>query len=77
MPPPIGKRPRVYDIEERKVIDVYKADYMKTTSPGERRSMAQGLIFPKLFTYWSENGITLTQEEIDIRTDVSGFLNLN
>lgn len=74
MPPPTGGRPRVYNDEERKVIDPFKEEYMKTTSPAERKALAQGLIFPALFTYWSSIGVDLNTEEFDIRMEVSEFL---
>jgi hypothetical protein len=71
MSPPIGDRPRVYNQQERDVIDPFKADYMKTTTPAERKTLAQGHIFPALFTYWSSIGRDLSPAQIDIRSEVS------
>jgi hypothetical protein len=74
MPIP-NERPRTYDKKEREVIDPFKERYMNTTTPAERRSLAQGHIFPELFTYWSSIGIDLNPDEMNKRTDVSKSLN--
>jgi hypothetical protein len=68
---PIGGRPRIYNAQERNQIDPYKDDYLKTTSPGERKALAKGKIFPTLFTYWSSIGVDLTPHEMKIREAVS------
>jgi hypothetical protein len=70
-PPTTNRRPRWYNKEERKTFNHLKADYMKTKTPKQRRDMAQTLIFPPLFTYWSSIGITMTQAEKDAKTEVS------
>ena len=61
-------------MHERKVIDPFKEQYMNTTSPAERRALAQADIFPKLFTYWSSIGINLNSDEMNLRTEVSKSL---
>lgn len=73
MPPAFGERRRVYNQAERAVIDIYKSQYMQTTTPGERKALAQGKIFPDLFTYWSEKGVDLNASEMNVRSDVSTF----
>jgi hypothetical protein len=74
MPSP-NERQRTYDAKERKVMDPFKERYMNTTSPAERRTLAQAHIFPDLFTYWSSIGINLNPDEMNQRTDVSKSLN--
>ena len=71
MAPPLDKRPRVYNENERKAIDPFKVEYMNTTSPGQRKGIAQGKIFPALFSYWSSIGVDLNPSEMDRRSDVS------
>jgi len=71
MSPPIGVRRRVYDDEERKVMDPFKAEYMNTSSPAERKTIAQTLLFPALFTYWSRIGVDLHAEEMNKRSEVN------
>jgi hypothetical protein len=70
MQPPIGGRRRVYNEQERKVIDPFKDAYMKTETPAERKAIAQIDIFPALFTYWSSIGEDLNTEETKKRIDV-------
>lgn len=70
MTTPIGGRKRVYTEEERKVIDPFKTSYMETTTPAERKSIAQVDIFPALFTYWSSIGVDLNADETNRRTEV-------
>lgn len=73
MTPPLGVRKKVYNDDERKVIDPFKDDYMKATTPAERKSIAQNLIFPALFSHWSEIGLDLNPEEENTRSDVSSI----
>lgn len=70
MPPQIGVRRKIYDIEERKCIDKFKEDYMNTTTPSERKSLAQNQIFPELFTYWSSIGVDINADEKNKRSEV-------
>jgi hypothetical protein len=74
MTPPISGRPRVYNPQEREVIDKFKARYMMTTSPAERKNLAQGEIFPAVFDHWSKTGVDLTPEETNIRSEVSNTI---
>jgi hypothetical protein len=73
MPTPLGRHTRVYDEHERGIIEPFKIDYMKTTTPAERKSLAQAFIFPALFNYWASIGIELNDEEISRRSDVSNI----
>jgi hypothetical protein len=61
-------------MHEREVIDPFKQQYMNTTSPAERRALAQAHIFPNLFTYWSSIGINLNSDEMNQRKEVSKSL---
>ena len=71
MSPPVDARRRVYNEQERLLIDPFKAAYMKTESPGERKTIAQIDIFPVLFTYWSSIGDDLNPDEMNKRTEAS------
>jgi hypothetical protein len=68
---PIGGRRRVYTQFERDQIDPFKQEYMAATTPAQRKAIAVADIFPKLFTYWSEQGLVFSKEEEHIRTNVS------
>ena len=72
MPPPIVKDGRVFNKQERELINPFKELYMKTTTPSERKVIAQAHIFPKLFNYWSSIGVDITPEENNKRSEVSG-----
>ena len=74
MPPPTSDRPRSYNKNERELMDKFKEEYMKTTTPAERKMIAQVRIFPALFTYWSSIGVDLSTKEMDRRSDVSKSL---
>jgi len=71
MESPIGGRRRVYNAQERLCIDPYKAEYMNTTTPTQRKILAQEQIFPVLFTYWEKRGDDLNTTEEAKRTNVS------
>jgi hypothetical protein len=73
MPPPIGVRRRAYNQDERRVIDEFKEEYMKTTTPAERKTISQVKIFPAIFEYWSKIGVDLTPDEMDKRSEVSWY----
>jgi hypothetical protein len=73
MTPPLNVHSRVYDKNERKAIDPFKTEYLSTTTPAQRKEMAQGRIFPALFSYWSSIGVDLNPNEMDRRSDVSTF----
>jgi hypothetical protein len=66
-----GKREKAYNEGERTVMDVYKAQYMQTTTPAERKELAQGFIFPALFSHWAGLGIDLNPTEKNKRVEVS------
>jgi hypothetical protein len=67
---------RVYNQYERAVMNPFKADFMKTTTPSERKQIAGRDIFPALFNYWSSSGLHFTPDEVDRRTDVSIVLKI-
>ena len=71
MPPPSTVRRWVYSDEERRLIDPFKEEYMKTTTPSEQKTIAQVKIFPALFTYWLSIGVDLNPGEMDRRSEVS------
>lgn len=61
----------LYSSEERAVIDVYKEEYLKTTSPDDRKRLAQTKILPAIFNYWSQKEIDITDPTA--RTKVGTF----
>ena len=71
MPPPIGVRERTYNEGERFVIDKFKEQYMQSTTPSQRKNIAQAMIFPAIFDYWSSIGVDLNPVEQDKRSEVS------
>lgn len=74
MPPPITVRRQAYNEGERLVIDKFKEEYMKSTTPTERKTIAQVKIFPAIFEYWSSIGVDLNPVEQDKRSEVSCVL---
>ena len=74
MAAPSGGRRRVYNEEERKVINPFKEAYMKTENPAQRKEIAQIDIFPALFTYWSSVGEDLSPDATNKKTEVCWFL---
>jgi hypothetical protein len=68
-----GKRPKAYDEGERVSIDKYKVQYMQTTSPSERKALAQGKIFPDLFNLWADRGVVMNPTDKNMREEVSDF----
>lgn len=67
---------RIYNEKEREVIDCHRETYMNTSTPAQRKIIAQSKIFPELFTYWSSIGIVITPDEETRRTNVSFLLSL-
>jgi hypothetical protein len=53
------RRQALYNAEERAVIDAHKDDYLKATSPPERKTIAQNLL-ADIFNHWTEKGIDLS-----------------
>ena len=71
-----GRLRRIYDDQERAVIDPFKPDYLKATTPTGRKTIAQVHIFPALFNHWASRGVELNTKEMQTRTEVSNtFLN--
>lgn len=65
-----GRRTRVYNQEERTVIDQYKTQYMEATSPAARKDIAQMQIFPSLFNHWARIGEVIDPDEHKLRSNV-------
>jgi hypothetical protein len=68
-----GRTTRVYNKEERAVIDQYKTQYLEATSPLQRKDIAQMQIFPSLFNYWTSIGEVVNSDEQKLRSDVCFF----
>lgn len=73
MPPPAGGLERVYDEDERLIIDPFKKDYLNATSPGARKRVTEAFILPKLFEHWAKIGKPVPQDETEARTKVKFF----
>ena len=58
-----GQIRRVYDKQERAVINLFKNEYMEATSPSARKLVCQLNIFPALFNYWETIGVVLDDDE--------------
>jgi hypothetical protein len=72
MAEPAGRLNRVYDKKEREIIDPFKEDYLKATSPAGRKRIALSLL-PKLFQYWSDIGKPVPDEKMEEKRDVKLF----
>jgi hypothetical protein len=60
-----------YTDEERAVLNGYKDQYIKETTPDGRKQLARSTIFPAIFNYWSSRGILITTNaEIGRRSKV-------
>ncbi len=64
------RRQPLYGTDERAVIDIHKAQYLKASSPAERKQIAKNVL-AALFNHWSEKGINITDH--DDRTKVFAF----
>lgn len=68
---PFGRLTRVYNAEERAVIDAFKPQYMEASSAASRKQIAHMHIFPALFNHWASIGQVIdTEEEVQLRSDV-------
>ncbi|KAF8801933.1 hypothetical protein BYT27DRAFT_7113986 [Phlegmacium glaucopus] len=65
---PSGQLTRIYNAQERAVIDVFKAQYLEATSPAERKMIAQVHILPALFNHWISVGQVVGDKEMKLRT---------
>src|ERR1700679_1153201 len=72
MPPPTGPLKRVYNAQERAVINPFKEDFLNAATPAARKAIAQVHMFPALFNYWDSIGITINDDEMEARSNVSG-----
>ena len=69
MSPPTGVRRRIYNEQERLVINPFKEGYMSAGTPAQRKNIAKEL-FSKLFSYWSSIGLDLETDESNRRQGV-------
>jgi hypothetical protein len=67
---PSGRLTRVYNDQEREVIDAFKTQYLDATSPAARKTIAMVHIFPALFNYWSSIGEFIDDSEKVLRSTV-------
>ena len=62
---------RVYNTQERQVIDAFKDSYMQASTPAVRTWIAKNQIWPAIFKYWTDNGDVIDDSELQKRTVVS------
>ncbi|KAF8802326.1 hypothetical protein BYT27DRAFT_7112582 [Phlegmacium glaucopus] len=67
--PPGGRLRRVYNVQERAVMDPFKSDYLNATSPSARKTIAQVHIIPALFNYWEGSGQEVDPNKIRAQTE--------
>lgn len=67
---PPGRLTRVYNAQERAVIDPFKTQYMATTSAAARKTIAQVHILPALFNHWDRIGEAVSGNDMRMRTMV-------
>ena len=62
---PLGPNHRVFNDQERAVLEEFRDKYMEALSPDARKDLAVDSIFPNIFNYWKGLGMvfTLAQEE--------------
>ncbi|KAF8814631.1 hypothetical protein BYT27DRAFT_7249670 [Phlegmacium glaucopus] len=65
---PSGRLTRIYNAQERAVIDVFKAQYLEATSPAGRKTIAQVHIFLALFNHWIGVGQVVDDKEMKLWT---------
>uniref|UniRef100_A0A8H8CGH6 Uncharacterized protein n=1 Tax=Psilocybe cubensis TaxID=181762 RepID=A0A8H8CGH6_PSICU len=53
----LDRNVRAYNREERALIDVYKEDYITSSTPNNRAAIVNTKMFPALKTHWDKNGI--------------------
>lgn len=61
---------RVYNKEERDLINSYKDKYMAATTSTERRIISQTDILPQLFNYWKDMGKRYNKRDLKTKTNV-------
>jgi hypothetical protein len=61
---------RVYNEEERDLINSFKDSYMAARTPTERRMITQTNILPKLFNYWKDRGKKYNKRDTKTKTNV-------
>jgi hypothetical protein len=69
-PLPSGRPTRVYNTQEREVIDPFRDQYMDAGSPAARKTIAMIHIFPALFNYWASIGKVFDDRELALRSTV-------
>ena len=62
---------RVYNENERAIIDAHKTEYLKLTSPASRKAYVQTKILSPLLDFWAERGQPVPSEKKDERNNVT------
>ena len=61
---------RVYNKQERAVIDKFKDKYLEATTSSMRKTIAQLEIFPALFNYWKGIGKIYDNKKTRMKSNV-------
>jgi len=67
------KRKCQYTEEEKKILEIHKEEYKKTTTTTERHNLLRNHILVNIFNYWYEKGIvtpSIVEEELSERITV-------
>lgn len=72
-----SKGQRIFNEQERAVLDGFKDQYMDTRSPAARKDLAKDKIFPGIFNYWKGVGIVYTKPQEVIKKAVCQKLKSN
>lgn len=67
---PPGRLTRVYNPQEREVIDQFKDQYMDAKSPNARKTIATVYILPAIFSHWASLGKVFNENDLKLKTTV-------
>jgi hypothetical protein len=61
---------RVYNDQERNILNAFKEQYLDAPSPEARKELARWSIFPDIFNYWKGLGMVFSPAQEKKREDV-------
>jgi hypothetical protein len=71
-----ARRRRVYNEQERKILDGFKDRYLAQKTPGDKKFFAENDIYPGIFNHWEDNGMVFSVNEKKKREEVCRKRNL-
>lgn len=66
---------RVFNEQERAVLDAFKNQYLDAASPEARKDLAVEYIFPEIFNYWKSLGMVFTTAQENQKKTVCRIFN--